>query len=45
MSEAGKIVAINSDPDAPILQIAHYGIVGDLNDVVPKMTKAVRARV
>ena len=45
MSEASKIVAINNDPEAPILQIAHYGIVGDLNDVVPKMTKAIRARV
>ncbi|PIE33440.1 electron transfer flavoprotein subunit alpha [candidate division KSB3 bacterium] len=36
MSEANRIVAINSEPNAPIFQIAHYGIVGDLNDVVPK---------
>jgi electron transfer flavoprotein alpha subunit len=36
MSEANRIIAINNDPDAPIFQIAHYGIVGDLNDVIPK---------
>ncbi len=45
MQESAKIVAINNDPEAPIFQIAHYGIVGDLNDVVPKMIKAVRERV
>lgn len=37
MQESSKIIAINSDPDAPIFKIAHYGIVGDLNEVVPKM--------
>jgi len=42
MEEAGKIVAVNSDRDAPILSIAHYGIVGDLNVVIPKMVKAIR---
>jgi electron transfer flavoprotein alpha subunit len=36
MNEANRIIAINSDPNAPIFQIAHYGIVGDLNEVVPK---------
>jgi len=44
MAEAGRIVAINTDPDAPIFSIAHYGIVGDLNDVIPKMIKAYRAK-
>ena len=42
MQESAKIVAINNDRDAPIFQVAHYGIVGDLNDVIPRMIKAVR---
>jgi electron transfer flavoprotein alpha subunit len=37
MQESSKIIAINSDPDAPIFKIAHYGIVGDLNEIIPKM--------
>jgi len=36
MNESNRIIAINSDPNAPIFQIAHYGIVGDLNEVIPK---------
>jgi electron transfer flavoprotein alpha subunit len=44
MSQSQKIIAINNDPDAPILQIAHYKIVGDLNVVVPKMIKAIKER-
>ncbi|MFP4054884.1 MAG: electron transfer flavoprotein subunit alpha/FixB family protein [Phycisphaerae bacterium] len=43
MEESAKIIAINNDPDAPIFQIANYGIVGDLNDVLPKMIKAIRS--
>jgi len=43
MQESAKIVAINNDPEAPIFSIAHYGIVGDLNDVIPKMIKAIRS--
>jgi len=42
MEESAKILAINTDRDAPILSIAHYGIVGDLNVVIPKVIKAVR---
>jgi len=45
MSEAQKIVAINSDAAAPIFQVAHYGIVGDLNKVIPMMIDAIKKRV
>ncbi len=44
MKNAQLIVAINTDAGAPIFQVAHYGIVADLHDVLPRMTEAVRAR-
>jgi electron transfer flavoprotein alpha subunit len=44
MSQSQKIVAVNSDPDAPIFNIAHYKIVGDLNTVVPMMIKAIKEK-
>jgi len=44
MEESAKIIAINNDPEAPIFSVAHYGIVGDFKDVVPKMIKAIKQR-
>ena len=44
MQESAKIVAINSDPEAPIFDIAHYGIVGDLNRVIPMLIKAYKSK-
>jgi electron transfer flavoprotein alpha subunit len=42
MRTAGTIVAVNRDADAPIFKVADYGIVGDLFDVVPRLTEEVR---
>jgi electron transfer flavoprotein alpha subunit len=42
MQNSDVIVAINSDPNAPIFKYAHYGIVGDLFKIVPAITQAVR---
>ncbi len=44
MSESARIIAVNNDPEAPIFSVANYGIVGDYQDVLPKMIKAIRAR-
>jgi len=43
MQESAKILAINTDRDAPIFSIAHYGIVGDFTQVLPRMIKAIRS--
>ena len=44
MEESAKIIAINTDKDAPILSVAHYGIVGDLHKIIPMMIKAIKER-
>ena len=44
MQDSGRIVAVNTDPNAPIFSIAHYGIAGDLHEVIPKMIKAYKEK-
>jgi electron transfer flavoprotein alpha subunit len=45
MQDAKKIIAINSDPDAPIFDVSHFGIVGDATDVIPKFIEAYKRRL
>jgi electron transfer flavoprotein alpha subunit len=44
MDQSSKIIAINTDPNAPMFQIAHYKIVGDLTEVLPMIIKTLRER-
>ena len=45
MQESNKIIAINSDPDAPIFAVSHYGIVGDATEVIPRFIEVFRNKL
>jgi electron transfer flavoprotein alpha subunit len=44
MQASGIIVAINKDPNAPIFEFSDLGVVGDVHEIVPKLTELVNQR-
>jgi electron transfer flavoprotein alpha subunit len=44
MQGSGTVIAINKDPNAPIFEFSDLGVVGDLHEIVPKLTELVSQR-
>jgi electron transfer flavoprotein alpha subunit len=44
MQSSGTIVAINKDPNAPIFEYSDLGVVGDVHEIVPKLTELVKQK-
>jgi electron transfer flavoprotein alpha subunit len=42
MKDSDLIVAVNTDPKAPIFDVAHYGVVADVLDLAPALTRALK---
>ena len=40
--DANRIIAINSDPNAPIFDVAHYCVIGDVNEILPKLIDKIK---
>lgn len=45
MQESNKIIAINNDPESPIFEVAHYGIVGDANEIIPRFIEVFKHKL